>query len=137
MYCHQLRNGGNSVDGGKEGATDSSASKPAGNRKRAINEPLFGKALADVKVTSNRLQGACFYVVSGHGGPDPGAIGRIGKIELHEDEYAYDVALRLARNLMQEGRKSVSLSRMPKTESVMANTFPTANVRRAWELPYP
>jgi len=64
---------------------------------------LFGKALADVKVTSNRLQGACFYVVSGHGGPDPGAIGRIGKIELHEDEYAYDVALRLARNLMQEG----------------------------------
>lgn len=98
-----LRNGGNSVDGGKEGATDSSASKPAGNRKRAINEPLFGKALADVKVTSNRLQGACFYVVSGHGGPDPGAIGRIGKIELHEDEYAYDVALRLARNLTQEG----------------------------------
>lgn len=41
--------------------------------------------------------------MSGHGGPDPGAIGRIGKIELHEDEYAYDVALRLARNLMQEG----------------------------------
>lgn len=68
-----------------------------------IHEPLFGKRLADVKVTGNRLQGACFYVVSGHGGPDPGAIGRIGKTELHEDEYAYDVALRLARNLMQEG----------------------------------
>ena len=78
-------------------------SKPVGNGKKTINEPLFGKALASVKVTSNRLQGACFYVVSGHGGPDPGAIGRIGKIELHEDEYAYDVALRLARNLMQEG----------------------------------
>ncbi len=66
-------------------------------------EALFGKELAEVKVTSNRLKGACFYVVSGHGGPDPGAIGRIGKMELHEDEYAYDVALRLARNLMQEG----------------------------------
>lgn len=78
-------------------------SKPVGNGKKTINEPLFGKALASVKVTSNRLQGACFYVVSGHGGPDPGAIGRIGKVELHEDEYAYDVALRLARNLMQEG----------------------------------
>ncbi len=78
-------------------------SKPAGNGKKTINEPLFGKALADVKVTSGRLQGACFYVVSGHGGPDPGAIGKIGKIELHEDEYAYDIALRLARNLMQEG----------------------------------
>jgi len=68
-----------------------------------LNQPLFGKQLADVKVTSNRLAGACFYVVSGHGGPDPGAIGKIGKVELHEDEYAYDVALRLARNLMQEG----------------------------------
>lgn len=66
-------------------------------------EPLFGRELSRVKVTSNRLKGACFYVVSGHGGPDPGAIGRVGRTELHEDEYAYDVALRLARNLMQEG----------------------------------
>lgn len=56
-----------------------------------------------MKVTSNRLAGACFYVVSGHGGPDPGAIGKVGKYELHEDEYAYDIALRLERNLMQEG----------------------------------
>lgn len=56
-----------------------------------------------MKVTSNRLAGACFYVVSGHGGPDPGAIGKVGRYELHEDEYAYDIALRLARNLMQEG----------------------------------
>lgn len=71
--------------------------------KKSNYEPLFGKALANVKVTSNRLRGACFYIVSGHGGPDPGAIGRIGKVELHEDEYAYDVALRLARNLMEEG----------------------------------
>lgn len=71
--------------------------------KGSVNEPLFGKRLANVKVTSNRLAGACFYVVSGHGGPDPGAIGRVGKHELHEDEYAYDIALRLARNLMEEG----------------------------------
>ncbi len=49
------------------------------------------------------LQVLAFYVVSGHGGPDPGAIGRVGKHELHEDEYAYDIALRLARNPMQEG----------------------------------
>lgn len=71
--------------------------------KNSIYEPLFGSALEKVKVTSSRLKGACFYVVSGHGGPDPGAIGKIGRVELHEDEYAYDVALRLARNLMQEG----------------------------------
>ena len=77
--------------------------KPNPARRTEINEPLFGKLLANTKVTSSRLAGACFYVVSGHGGPDPGAIGRVGKHELHEDEYAYDIALRLARNLMQEG----------------------------------
>ena len=73
--------------------------------KRANYEPLFGKELASYKVTSSELKGACFYLVSGHGGPDPGAIGRIGKIELHEDEYAYDIVLRLARNLMTKGAK--------------------------------
>lgn len=72
---------------------------------KTIKEPLFGKELQQVKVTGNRLKGACFYVVSGHGGPDPGAIGKVNGKELHEDEYAYDVALRLARNLMQEGAK--------------------------------
>lgn len=69
----------------------------------AFDEPLFGTALAKGKVTGSRLQGACIYVVSGHGGPDPGAIGKVGKVEMHEDEYAYDVALRLARDLIQDG----------------------------------
>ena len=73
--------------------------------KRANYEPLFGKELASYKVTSSELKGACFYLVSGHGGPDPGAIGRIGSVELHEDEYAYDIVLRLARNLLMKGAK--------------------------------
>ena len=83
--------------------TSAASSKSSTGKKGVVRERLFGKKLDDVQVISNRLQGACFYVVSGHGGPDPGAIGKIGKVELHEDEYAYDVALRLARNLMQEG----------------------------------
>lgn len=87
----------------KKGTSASVSPKAVAGKKRVVRERLFGKKLTDVTVTSNRLQGACFYVVSGHGGPDPGAIGKIGKVELHEDEYAYDVALRLARNLMQEG----------------------------------
>ncbi len=70
-----------------------------------IYEPLFGKDLANVKIKSRDLQGACFYIVSGHGGPDPGAIGKAEGHELHEDEYAYDIALRLARNLMEKGAK--------------------------------
>lgn len=84
-------------------ANSSTSSASSAGSGKTIHEPLFGKELAKVRVTGNRLKGACFYVVSGHGGPDPGAIGKIGKVELHEDEYAYDVALRLARNLMQEG----------------------------------
>lgn len=76
------------------------ASAPA---KKQVREPLFGKELELVEVTGSSLAGACFYIVSGHGGPDPGAIGYLNGHELHEDEYAYDVALRLARNLMQEG----------------------------------
>ena len=71
--------------------------------QKSHDEPLFGKRLAKVTINGKRLKGACFYIVSGHGGPDPGAIGKVGKHELHEDEYAYDVALRLARQLMQEG----------------------------------
>ena len=95
----------------KKSASESSGTKQQSPKAKStkigttLNQPLFGKQLADVKVTSNRLAGACFYVVSGHGGPDPGAIGRIGKIELHEDEYAYDIVLRLARNLMMKGAK--------------------------------
>ena len=66
-------------------------------------QPLFGKSLASYKITSSDLKGACFYLVSGHGGPDPGAIGKMGSHELHEDEYAYDIMLRLARNLLTRG----------------------------------
>ena len=95
--------------GAKNTTSESAGTKQPSSKAKStkigttINEPLFGKQLANVKVTSNRLAGACFYVVSGHGGPDPGAIGKVGRYELHEDEYAYDIALRLARNLMQEG----------------------------------
>lgn len=65
--------------------------------------PLFGKKWAEVQPQGSQLKGACFYIVSGHGGPDPGAIGRVGRHQLHEDEYAYDVALRLARHLLLQG----------------------------------
>lgn len=81
------------------------ASTATSTAKKPNYEPLFGKELAQYKVTSSELKGCCFYLVSGHGGPDPGAIGKMGKVELHEDEYAYDVMLRLARNLLMRGAK--------------------------------
>lgn len=66
-------------------------------------EPLFGDALAEYTIKSDRLKGACFFLASGHGGPDPGAITKVDNQELHEDEYAYDIMLRLALNLLKEG----------------------------------
>lgn len=79
----------------------------AQKKKKSVTgkEPLFGKALATYTVTSNELAGATFYLVGGHGGPDPGAIGKYQGHDLHEDEYAYDIVLRLGRELLMRGAK--------------------------------
>ena len=64
---------------------------------------IFGPDYAEVPLIDRSLAGKIFYIVSGHGGPDPGAVGRRGGYLLAEDEYAYDVALRLCRNILQHG----------------------------------
>jgi len=64
---------------------------------------LFGKAYENVTVSDNKLKNQVFYLISGHGGPDPGANCKKGCNILCEDEYAYDIVLRLARNLMSHG----------------------------------
>ena len=64
---------------------------------------IFGERYATVKRKDRKLQGKVFYLVSGHGGPDPGAIGAKRDHALCEDEYAYDVVLRLARNILEHG----------------------------------
>ena len=63
---------------------------------------IFGSAYERVPVLSDRLEGHVYYSVGGHGGPDPGTIGEYNGKMLPEDEIAYDTALRLARNLIQE-----------------------------------
>jgi N-acetylmuramoyl-L-alanine amidase len=68
-----------------------------------LTEPLFGGKYKTVKVENPILKNATVILVSGHGGPDPGAIGHYGQNELSEDEYAYDITLRMARNLMSMG----------------------------------
>ncbi|MDL2222313.1 N-acetylmuramoyl-L-alanine amidase, partial [Parabacteroides sp. OttesenSCG-928-N08] len=87
----------------KESTTPAASISSQAAERKGNHEPLFGKQLADYRITSSDLKGACFYVVSGHGGPDPGAVGKIGNHTLHEDEYAYDIALRLARCLLMRG----------------------------------
>ncbi|TPE45858.1 N-acetylmuramoyl-L-alanine amidase family protein [Pontibacter mangrovi] len=76
--------------------------KPAPSPTMLV-EPLFGKAYERVEVLDRQLQGTVYYLVAGHSGPDPGAIGKYGPYELSEDEYAYDVTIRLARRLMEHG----------------------------------
>ena len=79
--------------------------KITANNNTANNnfESLFGRKHAEYKVESSKLKGATFFLVSGHGGPDCGAIGEADGKDIHEDEYAYDIMLRLARSLMIEG----------------------------------
>jgi len=80
---------------------------------KMITEPLFGKRLEHVEIIDQQLRGAAFYLVSGHGGPDPGAMGKIGSNILCEDEYAYDVTLRLGRELLTHGAKVYFIVRDP------------------------
>lgn len=64
---------------------------------------IFGEKYAYVPKMDDKLAGRIFYIVSGHGGPDPGTVGKRAGHSLHEDEYAYDVALRLTRNILAHG----------------------------------
>ena len=66
-------------------------------------EPLFGNKYENIPIEDNTLANKVYYIVSGHGGPDPGAMCKSCPSTLCEDEYAYDVSARLARNLMQHG----------------------------------
>ncbi len=75
--------------------------------------PIFGKKYAYIPQVDNKLRGKVFYVVSGHGGPDSGAIGKSGRNNLYEDEYAYDVALRLVRHLLSHGALAYMITRDP------------------------
>ncbi|MCX6155559.1 MAG: N-acetylmuramoyl-L-alanine amidase [Candidatus Kapabacteria bacterium] len=65
--------------------------------------PIFGKELEKVIPISSALKGNIYYLISGHGGPDPGAIGNRSGHDLWEHEYAYDVILRLGRKIIENG----------------------------------
>lgn len=105
--------------------------------------PIFGKDNEELEKKDEELKGAVFYLVSGHGGPDPGAIGDYGKLKLYEDEYAYDITLRLAKNLMQKGATVHIIVQAPNDgirseeylkpdtdETVMGQTIPLDQIQR-------
>ncbi len=75
--------------------------------------PIFGKKYEHVPLISNDLRGKVYFIESGHGGPDPGAMVSKNKHLMCEDEYAYDVALRLVKNLVARGATAYMITRDP------------------------
>lgn len=73
--------------------------------------PLFGKEYEEVTIKDSKLKGNVYYVVSGHGGPDPGAMGKYEGHTLCEDEYAYDISLRLAKDLVEHNATVYMITR--------------------------
>jgi N-acetylmuramoyl-L-alanine amidase len=90
---------------------DALIEKDAGKDSRVF--PVFGKKYEKTPLLSRRLSGQVFYVVSGHGGPDVGAQGKRAGKTLCEDEYAYDVSLRLLRLLVSHGATAYMIVRDP------------------------
>lgn len=88
---------------------------------KTVKYEIFGKKFEDVELHSNDLKGAVYYLVGGHGGPDPGAVGKYNGFQVCEDEYAYDVTARLARNLIQEGA-TVYLITRDKNDGIREGT---------------
>ncbi|MBX2817346.1 MAG: N-acetylmuramoyl-L-alanine amidase [Saprospiraceae bacterium] len=67
-----------------------------------LRDPLLGDNQL-LSMNDQSLAGKVFYLVAGHGGPDPGALGNSHGNTLCEDEYAYDVVLRLYKMIREHG----------------------------------
>jgi N-acetylmuramoyl-L-alanine amidase len=78
-----------------------------------ISYEIFGEKYAVVIPQSTKLQNTVYYLISGHGGPDPGAMTTYAGKPISEDEYAYDVTLRLARELLSHGAMVYIIIRDP------------------------
>jgi N-acetylmuramoyl-L-alanine amidase len=70
---------------------------------KMLEMPIFGEAEERFPQLSEKLKNRVYYLVAGHGGPDPGAMSKYKNHDICEDEYSYDVTLRLAKLLLQHG----------------------------------
>ncbi len=103
-------------------ATQKPSSETGGTSVKTLNYNIFGKKYNNITVKSNELKGAVYYLKSGHGGPDPGAMGKYQGHTVCEDEYAYDVTLRIARNLIERGA-TVYMIVIDKNDGIRDETF--------------
>jgi N-acetylmuramoyl-L-alanine amidase len=103
------------------------------NSKKTKTFAIFGKKYQDVEQVDRNLRGKVFYVEGGHGGPDPGAEAKVEGRTLCEDEYAYDVSLRVARELIKHGAVVYIINRDP-TDGIRDGDFLVCD---SDELTYP
>jgi N-acetylmuramoyl-L-alanine amidase len=103
------------------------------NAKNTKTFAIFGKKYQDVEQVDRTLKGKVFYVEGGHGGPDPGAEAKVQGRTLCEDEYAYDVSLRVARELIKHGAVVYIINRDP-TDGIRDGDFLVCD---SDELTYP
>jgi N-acetylmuramoyl-L-alanine amidase len=87
--------------------------KPKKGKGKTVRYEILGKNYQDVTILDNKMKGKILYVESGHGGPDPGAEAKVAGRTLCEDEYAYDIALRVARELISHGATVFIITRDP------------------------
>ena len=98
---------------GRQINTPTNKNQAAPQQPAVKKYPLFGKKYELVETKTSNLKGAVYYLVSGHGGPDPGAMGKFENHVLCEDEYAYDITIRLARNLVEHGAMVYMITKDP------------------------
>lgn len=94
---------------------------------------IFGDKYGQIQTVDHRLKGAIYYLVSGHGGPDPGAVGKRNSHLLAEDEYAYDISLRLARELIKHNATVYVIVRDPDDGIRDANYLEIDNHETIWK----
>jgi len=102
--------------------TPTTSSTPGKTPVQTAHYEIFGSKYADVEITGSSLRGAVYYLMGGHGGPDPGAVGKYAGHTVCEDEYAYDVTLRLARKLISEGATVYMITR-DKNDGIRDDSF--------------
>lgn len=77
----------------------------------SVEFSLLGEEYKTVDIKDQKLKDNIYYIIAGHGGPDPGAMGKYNGHTLCEDEYAYDIALRMAKKLLEHGATVYMITR--------------------------
>lgn len=122
---------------------DTLAAKKVEVVEEGITYSIFGDDFKKVDTVSKRLDNTVYYLISGHGGPDPGAVEKYRGKLIAEDEYAYDVTLRLARELISHGAevhiivqdandgiRDSKVLELDTDETVFSNSIPLSQLER-------